>query len=201
MTCRIEPLHLSFASSRRLVRHFSTVVEISALPMLDAGQDRPLGGTIASQPVGYDDPRNILQPTQQLPEEALRRLGVASALDKDVEYMAVLVDGTPEVVRFTADADEYLIEVPFVSRARPAAPQRIGKRPAEAQAPVADGFVTYDDPPRRQDGLDIAETQAEAMVQPDSVLNHLSREAKASVRVALPDDGQQAAIPAPRPPS
>ena len=35
---RFEPLHLPFSSSRRLVRYFGTVVEVAALPMLDAGR-------------------------------------------------------------------------------------------------------------------------------------------------------------------
>jgi hypothetical protein len=54
-----------------------------------------------------------LQPLEQLPEEALGRLGVASALDQDVEHGAVLVDRPPEIVQLAADAEEDLIQVPL----------------------------------------------------------------------------------------
>ena len=44
---RLEPLHLPFSSPRRLVRNLGPVVQIAALPMLDPGQDLPLGRAIA----------------------------------------------------------------------------------------------------------------------------------------------------------
>ena len=54
MPRRLEPLHLSFSPSRRLVRDFSLVVEVTALSMFAPGQDLPLGGTIAAQLVRHD---------------------------------------------------------------------------------------------------------------------------------------------------
>ena len=64
MPRRLEPLHLSFSSSCRLVRDFSLVVEVTALSMFDPGQDLPLSGTIAAQLVRHDHTRNVLQPLQ-----------------------------------------------------------------------------------------------------------------------------------------
>ena len=52
MACRLEALHLPFSSPCRLVRDFGLIVEVAALPVLDPGQDLPLGGTIAAQLVG-----------------------------------------------------------------------------------------------------------------------------------------------------
>ena len=46
---RLEALHLPFSSSGRLVRDLGPVVEVAALPMLDPGQDLPLGGAIAAK--------------------------------------------------------------------------------------------------------------------------------------------------------
>ena len=54
MPRRLEPLHLPFSSSCRLVRDFGLVVEVTALSMFDPGQDLPLGGTIAAQLVSHD---------------------------------------------------------------------------------------------------------------------------------------------------
>src|SRR3954454_16566480 len=120
-----ETLHLPLSSSCRLMRHFSAVVEVAALAMLDTGQDLPFGGGVALQFVGDDHPRDILQPTQQLAKEALRSLGVAPALHKDVEHLTVLIDGTAEIMLFAVDADKHLVKEPFVARPWTAAFQRV----------------------------------------------------------------------------
>ena len=51
--------------------------------------DRTRG--VSAQLVSDDHTRDILQALQQLAEEALCGFGIASALDQDVEHMAVLV--------------------------------------------------------------------------------------------------------------
>ena len=81
---RLEPLHLPFASSRRLVRDLRPVVEVVARAVLDPGQDLPLGRAIAPEFIGHDHTGNVLQPLQQLLEEALGRLRVAPALHQDI---------------------------------------------------------------------------------------------------------------------
>src|SRR6476661_4701388 len=43
---RLESLHLPFSSPRRLVRDLGPVVEVTALAVLDPGQDLPLGRAI-----------------------------------------------------------------------------------------------------------------------------------------------------------
>ena len=89
--CRLEALHLPFSSSRRLVRDLGPVVQVTALAVLDPRQDLPLGRAIAAQFVRHDHTRHVLQPLEQLLEEALGRLRIAPALDQDVEHGAVLV--------------------------------------------------------------------------------------------------------------
>ena len=109
MPRRLEPLHLSFSSSRRLVRDLGLVVEVTALSMFDPGQDLPLGGGVALEFIGHDHTGNVLQALQQLLEEPLGRLRVAPALDQDVEHGAMLVDRPPQVVLLAANAEEHLI--------------------------------------------------------------------------------------------
>ena len=74
--------------------------------MLDAGKHLTLSDTIAAQLVGHDHPRLILQTRQQLFEEAFRRLAFAPRLNEDIEHNAILIDGAPEVMLHTLDADE-----------------------------------------------------------------------------------------------
>src|SRR6266404_6084959 len=79
--------------------------------------------------------------------------------------------------------DEHLVHVPLVAGLWPAPLQRIGEDPAEAQAPLADALVADDDPTRRQDQLNISQAQAEAVIEPDRMLDDRGREAEAAIRV------------------
>ena len=118
---RLETLHLPFSSSCRLVRDFSLVVQVTALPVLDPGDELPLGRTIAPEFIGHDHTGNVLQPLQQLLEEALGRLRTAPTLDQDVEHDTVLVDCPPQVALLAADAEEHLIQMPLIAWPRPGA--------------------------------------------------------------------------------
>lgn len=101
---RFEPLHLPLSLSCRPMRVLSSIIQISALPVLDARKQLTLRDTIASQLVGHNHPRLILQTLQQPSEEALRGNGIAAGLNQDVEHDAVLVDGAPEIVLHTLRA-------------------------------------------------------------------------------------------------
>src|SRR3712207_4194600 len=46
---RLEPLHLPFSSSRRLVRVFGSVVQALVLPVLDTGHRLPLGRPVTGK--------------------------------------------------------------------------------------------------------------------------------------------------------
>ena len=60
--------------------------------------------------------RHIAQALQQLAKEALGRLRVPPALDQHVEYIAVLINRSPEIMEFAPDANEHLVKKPLVSR-------------------------------------------------------------------------------------
>jgi hypothetical protein len=163
------------------MRHFSAVLEVSALTM--TGQDLPLGSSVALQFIGDDYSRGIPQPTQQLAEEALGSFGIAPALHKDVEHLAILIDSQPEIMLLAADADKHLIEEPFVARPWAAAPQCVGEHPAEPQAPVTDAFVADDDAAGGQDQFDVTQAEVEAVIQSDGVLDDLGGKSKATMEI------------------
>src|SRR5690349_12155602 len=165
------------------MRHLSAIVEIAALAMLDPRQDLAFGGGIALELVCDDHPRNIPQALQQLAEEPHGRGCVAPALDQNVEDISGLVDRAPKMVLLAADPDEHLVHVPLVAGLWPPPLQRIGEDPAEAQAPLADALVADDDSTRRQDQLNISQAQAEAVIEPDRMLDDRGRETKAAIRV------------------
>src|SRR3984893_12143854 len=165
------------------MRHLSAIVEIAALAVLDPRQDLTFGGGVALELVSDDHPRNIPQALQQLAEEPRGRGCAAPALDQNVEDISVLVDRAPKIVLLAADPDEHLVHVPLVAGLWPAPLQRIGEDPTEAQAPLADPLVANDDPTRRQDQLNISQAQAEAVIEPDRMLDDRGREAEAAIRV------------------
>ena len=51
-------------------------------------------------------------------QESLSGSLIATCLDQDVQYDAVLIDGSPQLVTMTTDANRDFIEMPFVARSR-----------------------------------------------------------------------------------
>jgi hypothetical protein len=115
---RLEPLHDPLSSSGRLMGVFGPVIEALVLPMLDPGHDLPLGSGVAPQLVGDEHTRCSTLPLEEFAEQAFGGLLVAASLDENIENEAVLVDGTPEPMLLPGDADDDLIEVPFVCKFR-----------------------------------------------------------------------------------
>src|SRR3954453_17656215 len=123
------------------------------------------------------------KPFSSLRKKRLAALALRRLCTRDVEHVAVLVHGTPEIVLLATDAQKHLIHEPFVARPRPTSLQRVGKQPAEAQAPVTDALVGHNDAAGSEDRLDVTQAEAEAVIQPDRMLDDLGWEAKAAVRV------------------
>ena len=150
--------------------------------MLDAGKQVALRHTIASQPVGHDRPRPILQTLQKPLEEALRGVGIAPGLNQNVERDTILIDGAPEIVLHAADPDEDFVHVPLVPWPWPAS-QAVGEAPAEFLAPAPYGLAADDDALLGQKQFDVAQAEAEHVVRPHSMADDLRGEAVAVVRV------------------
>src|SRR5438270_11335906 len=139
---RLEPLHDPLSSSGRLMGVFGPVIEALVLPMLDPTHDLPLGRGVALQLVGDEHTRCSTLLLEELAEQAFGGLLVAPALDQNIENEAVLVDGTPEPVLLSGDADDDLIEVPFVATARRSLTNEVGEFPAEFEPPLPETRLT-----------------------------------------------------------
>ena len=106
---------------------FSPVIEALVLPVLNPRHDLPLGSGIALQLVGDEHTRGSTLLSEKLAEQAFGGLLVAPALDENIENEAVLVDGTPEPMLLPGEADDHLIEVPFVATARRSLTDPVGE--------------------------------------------------------------------------
>ena len=73
--------------------------------------------TCAFWPWIYDLLGGCTGMAEELAEETLGRLGIPAILDEDVQNLAMLVDGSPQVLLLASDPHEDLIEEPRPPRA------------------------------------------------------------------------------------
>ena len=77
--------------------------------MLDTGHHLSFGRAVAGQLVGDHDAWRPHLLFQQLAQQPLGRLLVASVLDEDIEHDPGLVDGAPQPVLHTGDFEHHLV--------------------------------------------------------------------------------------------
>src|SRR5580704_1964225 len=75
-------------------------------------------------------------------QEALSGYLIASLLDQDVEYDAVLIDGSPQPVTSAADLQRNLVQTPLVASSRSSSTQPSGEGGPKLGAPLTDGLMT-----------------------------------------------------------
>ena len=109
MPRRFEPLPAPFPLAPRLVRVLGAIIHIAVLPVFDARQDLSLSSTVALQLIGDDHAGDILAAFEELAEELLGGCLIAAALDQNIQDMAVLINGPPEVVPCPIDGEEDFI--------------------------------------------------------------------------------------------
>ena len=114
---------------------------------------------------------------EQLAEELLRRVLVPAALHQDIEDIAVLIHRPPQVMAFTIDGEEHLIQMPLVARPGRRRRSSLAYAWPNFRHHLADGFVGDDDPTGEQQLFDISIAEAEAEIEPDAVADDLGREA------------------------
>ena len=93
----------------------------------------------------------------------------ATRVTEDVDEIAVLVHGTPQILLPSLDLHEHLIQIPGVAHAAPAVPQPPRVVEPERPAPQANRLIGHGDTPFGKEIFDISETQAETVVEPDRV--------------------------------
>ena len=137
---------------------------------------------IRSQPVGHNPARRKAVPLKQLHHEFLSGLCIPSALDEEIEYLALVVDRPPESVLIAADRNHHFIEVPMIARSRPRTADISRDRWSELQEPPPDRLVGCVNASLGQQFFDIPKGQGEPGIEPDRVTDDFWWEAVALKR-------------------
>jgi len=151
--------------------------------MFNLGKQLAVCHSVASQLVGHDHSRYISKTLQQSPKETFGGPSIPPWLNEDVEHDTVLIHGTPQIMLYALDANEHLVHIPLIPRLWPAAAQAVGETLTEFLAPAPHCLVGHDHTTFGQNQLNVPETQAEHVVQPDGMADDLGREAVAVMRV------------------
>ena len=118
---------------------------------------------------------SVGQALEQLPEEFLCGLFVPATLHQNVEHGTILLDSTPQGVPFFVDGDAYLIHMPLVVWAGPAA-EVIRVLLPEVPAPCAEDFIGHGDATDQQQFCHITVAERKAEIQSEAVADDLPRE-------------------------
>ena len=74
-------------------------------------------------------------------QESLCCFRVSSFLQRDINDLAILINGSPKVVLFASDLDEHFVQKVSVAESGVLAPQAFGKLRAEFVDPESNGFI------------------------------------------------------------
>ena len=106
-------------------------------------------------------------------------------LDQNVDHVAVLIHGAPQIPLLAVDSNEDFIQMPVVAQPSLSSLQSPSIVETELLTPLPDRFIGYDDAALGEKIFDIPETQAEAMISPHRIADDLGRETIAGVTRAI----------------
>ena len=138
--------------------------------------DDPVRGAVAPEAIGDKAVRDTAAPLEQLAKEPRGGVAIPTGLEQDVDDLAILVDGPPEVLTPAANGHEEFVQMPRVTdwpRATPDAPY-VGH--TKDLAPLPNGLVRHGDAALGKQVFDVAETEGETVVEPDGVADNRGRE-------------------------
>jgi hypothetical protein len=70
---------------------------------------------------------------------------VSPPLYQDIEDMAIVIDGPPQIMAFATDDQTHLVQVPLVARSGTPPPELVGIGLPKLPAPIPHRFISEDD--------------------------------------------------------
>src|SRR3954462_5182071 len=105
--------HRPYAALEMLVIPLQTIVEILRIAVFSRRQDRTQSGRVALGLVAGDPGGHHVSRGERSLEERLRGSGAAMRAQKDIDVLAVLVDGAEQVAVPPANLEERLVHSPL----------------------------------------------------------------------------------------
>jgi hypothetical protein len=146
------------------------------LPVFHTWQELSLGPPITLELISDEHPGYKLAPFEELAEEPLGSRFIPASLHQNIEHMALLIHGPPEIMPLPMNREKHFIQVPFIPRLRPSETELIGLGLPKLAAPFPDRFVGHHHPAGEQEFLNIAIAETKPVVQPDAVTDNFGRE-------------------------
>ena len=160
---------------------FDSIIGIPLYIVSHVVEDAWHGSGVASQFVGNDLQWFGTLATQESAKESLCRTLITMRLDQNVDHVAVLIHGTPEILLLAVDSHEHLVQVPVVAQPSLASLQFPSIVRTEFLTPLSNRLIRDNDSALGEKIFDISKAQAEAMVNPDRITDDLGRETIAGV--------------------
>jgi len=113
---------------------------------------------------------------QQSSKESFRGALITAWLYQDVDHVAVLIHGAPQILLLAIDSKKDFVQVPNIAEPALTPLQFSSIVRTELLTPESNGFIRDSDSAFGQKILDISEAQAEAMVHPDGIADDFWRE-------------------------
>jgi hypothetical protein len=123
------------------MRSLGTVIRILLGVMEGSGQRMTSRGRVAAELVGHQPSRLFPLACQNLAEESLGSGRIATPLHEYIEHIAVLINGSPQIVLLSAYFDEHLVDIPCIAEPTLASFQCHAIAKPELQTPAAYGLV------------------------------------------------------------
>jgi hypothetical protein len=98
-------------------------------------------------------------------------------VDQNIQNVAILINGSPQIVNAAIDFEEHFIKMPLVPRPGRFSSQVVSINLAKLETPFLDRLIAESDTAHRQHLFNIAEAQGEAEVKPYGMTDALGREA------------------------
>jgi hypothetical protein len=153
-----EPAHLSFSLPGRLVGDFRPIVRVLVRAVNHRRHYGAAGRGVTAQLVGDQSSRDTPLCFQQLPEEAQGRSPIAPRLHEDVDRVAVVIDGPPQVLQPALDFYEHLVQIPRVAHPASATPQPSSVVEPECLTPQPNRIIRHGDTAFGEEIFDVSET-------------------------------------------
>ena len=150
-------------------------------------------GAVTAEAIRDESPGYAATALQQPTEKSRGGMAISTWLQQDIDDLAILVDGPPEVLAPADDGNEQLVQMPRVAAEAGAPPEASSVGGAERLAPVPDGLVRHRDAALGQEILDVTEAEGEAVVEPDGVADDGGRESVSGI--AHDGHGHPATVP------